>query len=198
MLMISSNDRINRHAPAPSSVGLYRLSPLGHASYSVQQPDVDLVPVEFVSGNAMCFRRSILADVGGYLFDDNLKSYAEDLDLSIRLKKTKWEMYVRSSAVVYHYRDAAFAGNPFEKLHKLIHISSNRLLVYYNNFSLGTFLMKLPALLLGIPSKVARPDGSDKIHFLNFLVAFIFVPFIFVYFCFRLFQLSKSPEANLS
>jgi GT2 family glycosyltransferase len=198
MLMISSHDHVNRHATTPKSVGLYRLSPLGYASYTEQQPDIDMVPVEFISGNGMCFRRCILNDVGGYLFDNGLKSYAEDLDLSIRLKKTKWEMYVRPRAVVYHYRDEAFSGKPLEQLRKLINISSNRLLVYYNNFSLGTFLLKLPALLLGIPSKVARPDGSGKIHFLNFQVAFLFIPFIFVYFCFRLLQLSKSPKASLS
>jgi GT2 family glycosyltransferase len=95
MLMISSNDHPNRHAAIHKSVGLYKLTRLGYASYFTQETDADLIPVEFVSGNAMCFRRCILNDVGNYLFDARLKSYAEDLDLSIRLKKTKWDMCVR-------------------------------------------------------------------------------------------------------
>lgn len=194
MLMTSSNDHQNRHTAIDKIVGLYKLTRLGYASYFTQETDADLIPVEFVSGNAMCFRRCMLNDVGNYLFDAGLKSYAEDLDLSIRLKKTKWRMNVRPKALVYHYRDEAFSGSPTEKLWKLTHISSNRLLVYYKNLPLSKFLIKLPALLLGIPSKVARRDGSGDFYFMNFLVALIFVPFIFVYFCFRAFQTSKTSQ----
>ena len=80
-------------------VGQYKLTRMGFASYFTQETDADRIPVEFVSGNAMGFRRHILDDVGNYLFDARLKSYAEDLDLSIRLKNTKWGMVVRPQAV---------------------------------------------------------------------------------------------------
>jgi len=76
----------------------------------------------------------------------------------------------------------------------LTHISSNRLLVYFYNFSWRRFLIRLPALLLGIPSKVSRPDGDSKFHLGNFLVAFSLTPFIFIYFCFRLFKHQKAPK----
>jgi hypothetical protein len=185
MLMISSNDHINRHASTNSTVGLYKLTQFGYALYCEKQLESHLVPVEFVSGNAMCFRKCILNDAGNYLFDDRLISYAEDLDLSIRLKKTKWKMYVRPSAQVYHYRHEAFSGNPFHKLQKLIHVSSNRLIVYYKNYRAKNFFKCLPALLLGIPLKVSRPDGTSNINFLNFLIASVLVPAIFVYFIFR-------------
>ena len=198
MLMISSNDRPNRHAAIHKSVGLYKLTRLGYASYFTQETHEDLIPVEFVSGNAMCFRRCMLNDVGNYLFDARLKSYAEDLDLSIRLKKTKWGMYVHPKAVVYHYRDETFSGSPLDQLRKLTHISSNRLLVYFNNFSWHKFLIRLPALLLGIPSKVSRPDGDSKFHLGNYFVAFSLIPFIFVCFCLRVLQISKSPKTILT
>jgi GT2 family glycosyltransferase len=187
MLMISSNTDINRHASPGKTVGLYKLTQFGYASYAEQQLDSHLVPVEFISGNAMCFRKCVLDDVGSYLFDDRLVSYAEDLDLSIRLNKTKWKMYVRPGALVFHYRDEAFAGSPVDKLRKLMHVSSNRLLVYYKNFTFAGFLRRLPALLLGIPLKVARPDGSNDFHLFNFLVALITVPFVFTAFCARVF-----------
>jgi GT2 family glycosyltransferase len=130
----------------------------------------------------MCFRKGMLADVGGYLFDTRLKSYAEDLDLSIRLKKTKWGMYVRPKAVVYHFRDRAFSGNVFDQTRKFVHISCNRLLVYYYNLTLKAFLAKLPLLIGGIPLKVARPDGSGKFHLFNFWVAIVFLPIVLVNF----------------
>lgn len=187
MLMISSGTHINRYASPDKTVGMYKLTRFGYAAYTEQQYDSHLVPVEFISGNAMCFRKRMLDDVGSYLFDERLVSYAEDLDLSIRLKKTKWKMCVRPRALVYHYRDEAFSGNPAYKLRKLIHVSSNRLWVYYNNFTIARFLKRLPALLLGIPLKVARPDGSSDFHLFHFLVALITIPFIFSAFCVRLF-----------
>jgi GT2 family glycosyltransferase len=192
MVMISSNTSVNRHACLGKSVGLYKLTPFGYAAYSVKETDLEMVPVEFISGNGMCFRKSVLEDVENYLFDAGLKSYAEDLDFSIRLKKTKWGMYVRPTAVIYHYRDTAFSGQPFVRFRKLVHISTNRLLVYYKNFSLSKFLTKLPLILLGIPLKVARPDGASKFHLLNFGVAFIFIPIILVNFCVKVIQFSKS------
>jgi len=196
MLMISSKDRPSRYGSTPKIVGRFKLTKYGYASYMIQETDKNLVPVEFVSGNAMCFRKGMLDNVGSYLFDKRLKSYAEDLDLSIRMQNTNWKMYVRPKALVYHYRDEAFSGSPAEKLRKLIHISSNRLFVYYNNYPLGKFLIKLPALLLGIPFKVARPDGSSDFHFMNFLVALALVPPIFAYFCFRASQSSKLFQNN--
>ena len=126
-----------------------------------------------------------------YLFDDRLGSYAEDLDLSIRLKKTKWQMLVRPQAVVYHYRDEAFAGSPLQMLGKLFHVSSNRLWVYYKNLPLKAFLLKLPGLALGIPFKVGRTDGDPGFKLFNFLVALGFLPLILAYFVVKIFQLAK-------
>lgn len=185
MLMISSKTIINRYVTTGKSVGLYKLTCFGYAAYSKKQLDSPMVPVEFISGNGMFFRKDILKDVGNYLFDHRLKSYAEDLDLSIRIKKTKWKMYVRRGAIVYHYRDVAFSGRPFDRLRKLIHVSSNRLWVYYNNLLLGKFLINLPLLLLGIPLKVARPDGYMNFHFIHFSIALLMVPFVFINFCFK-------------
>ena len=196
MLMVSANNNISQHNSIQKTVGLYRLTLLGYASYLTIETHKNIVPVEFVSGNALCFRKSILDDVGNYLFDNRLGSYAEDLDLSIRLKHTQWEIYVRPNAVVYHYRDEAFSGNPVHKLRKLFRVSSNRLIVYYNNFSLSNFLKKLPALLLGIPFKVIRTDGNRKIQLFNFVVALGFLPIIFVYFGLRVIQISKTGKRH--
>ena len=192
MLMVSVKDDIDPHCSAWATVGLYRLTALGYASYLIKETNEKILAVEFVSGNALCFRRIILEDVGHYLFDDRLGSYAEDLDLSIRLKKTKWQMYVRPQAIVYHYRDEAFSGSPAHLLKKLFKVSSNRLLVYFNNLAFRNFLIKLPALLLGICFKVMRPDGARGINLFNFFVALGCTPLIFAYFGLRVFRLSKT------
>lgn len=186
MLMVSEKDVVDPYSSSSRTVGLYILSPLGYASYFSTETDKDIVPVDFVSGNALGFRKIILKDIGNYLFDSRLGSYMEDLDFSIRLKKTEWQMYVRSKALVYHYRDEAFSGKLNYMLRKLIHVSSNRLMVYYNNLAMTDFLKKLPALLLGIPFKVARQDDDRRFHILKFIVAFVFVPLVLVYFGLRI------------
>ena len=192
MFMVSTGDRPDCHAPPPGDVGHYRLSPCGYAEYVVQRADAEIIPIEFFSGNGMCFQKKMIADVGNYLFDARLKSYAEDLDLCIRLKDTKWGLYVSPKAVIYHYRDEAFSGHPLVLLRKFVHVSTNRLLVYHKNLRLGRFLVKLPLILLGIPLKVARPDGSQKFHLLNFCVALLLTPVVLANFWYKTLGISKS------
>lgn len=193
MLMVSQKDVIDPFGSTSKSVGFYKLSPLGYASYLLMDTDNDMVPVEFVSGNALGFRRIILKDVGNRLFDDRLGSYAEDLDLCLRLKKTKWQLYVRPRAVVYHYRNEAFSGKPLYMLKKFFRVSSNRLMVYTKNLGTTDFVKKLPALLLGIPAKAARQDGDRHFYLLKFVIALGLTPFVFVYFGLRVLKNTK-PE----
>jgi GT2 family glycosyltransferase/uncharacterized membrane protein YbhN (UPF0104 family) len=185
MFMVSSRDTIDQYESAQKAVGLYRLSSLGYASYFLEETEKDIVPVDFVSGSALGFRKSIIKDVGNYLFDSRLGSYMEDLDLSMRLKKAEWKMYVRPKAVVYHYRDEAFSGKPGYMLGKLIHVSGNRLMVYYNNLAMTDFIKKLPILLLGIPLKVTRWDGDTRFNYFMPMIALMLVPLILVYFGLR-------------
>jgi GT2 family glycosyltransferase len=194
MLMVSKKDRVKPQGPLSGLVGRYQLSRLGFANYITQKAAKALIPVEFVSGNALGFRKRILSDVGNYLFDERLGSYAEDLDLSLRLSKTDWKMFVCPQAIVYHYRDDAFAGSPLNMLHKLVHVSSNRLQVYYYNLPLTAFLLKFPALMLGIPFKVARPDGARGFDILKFLIATGCVPAIVAYFGVRIFKRNKDGD----
>ena len=192
MLMVSQKDEIDPQGALCGTAGFFKLSRLGYAVYDTRQTKEQLVPIEFASGNALCFRKRILPEVENYLFDDRLGSYAEDLDLSIRLKKTKWQMFVCPRAVVYHYRDEAFAGSPLHMLRKLFHVSGNRLLVYYKNLSVKAFLFKLPILALGIPFKVGRTDGDPEFKVVNFLVAFALLPLIIGYFIVRLIKFTKN------
>ncbi|UCH20409.1 MAG: glycosyltransferase, partial [Deltaproteobacteria bacterium] len=57
MLMVSSKDHIDRYARIHKTVGRYKLTRLGYASYFTEEKAQEIIPVAFVSGNAMCFRR---------------------------------------------------------------------------------------------------------------------------------------------
>ena len=180
MIMVTSQTRINPQDSVDSLTGLYGINRFGYAQYRKIHTRENIIPVNFISGNGLCFKKITLQKIGDYLFDHRLKSYAEDLDLSIRLNYSNIKMYVRPGAVIYHFRDDAFTGNPFRILKKLFTISSNRLYVYYNNYSIRKFIFNLPALILGIPLKVSRPDGDENFNFAHFIIALCAVPLIFV------------------
>ena len=185
MLMVSE-DEMKSAMPPPSNAGYFKLSRYGFARYRLRKAGHDIFPVDFVSGNGLGFRKGILKDLGNYLFDARLISYAEDLDFSLRVAGTPWNMYIASAAVLYHFRDQAFAGRPVQRLRKLIWVSSNRLLVYVNRFGLKHFLKKLPLLVLGIPVKVGRLDGDTHFNFCRLAVAFFLIPLVLLHFGLRI------------
>jgi GT2 family glycosyltransferase len=186
MLMVSEKDEIDLSTSIPKRAGFFQLTQYGFARYYLKEPHSKIFPVDFVSGNGLGFRKVILKDLNHYLFDTRLFSYAEDLDFSLRVARTKWKMVVHSGAVLYHFRDEAFAGNPVQRLRKLIRISSNRLLVHANHLNLKEFLRKLPSLVFGIPAKVSRLDGETHSSLFRFIIAFMIVPFVLLHFVLRI------------
>jgi GT2 family glycosyltransferase len=177
MQMVRSGADFDLHAPVPATAGSFRLTGMGYALYELKIPQTEMMPVKFVSGNGLSFRRSVLPDIGNYLFDSSLGSYAEDLDFSIRMNKTPWKMFVNPRAVIFHYRDDSLSGSPVKVLKKFSHISSNRLVVYYNHLKPGRFMQKLPFLLAGVPFKVGRLDGEDGFNWSRFLAGLLATPF---------------------
>ena len=186
MLMVSEQQKVDPFATIPKKAGYYQLTHYGFAQYNLKKPSRVIFPVNFVSGNGLGFRKIILNDLNNYLFDHRLVSYAEDLDFSLRVIKTQWKMYVHSEAILYLFRDDAFAGNPSRRLSKLIRISSNRLLVHANHSNLKVFLRQLPRLVLGIPLKVGRVDGERHFNFLRFIIALVLIPLVLLHFAMRI------------
>jgi GT2 family glycosyltransferase len=180
MIMVSLKDYIEPNKTIPKAAGYFKLTRFGYTEYSLMETDKEIIPLEFVSGNGLSFRKTILKDIGNYLFDKRLGSYLEDLDLSIRLNKTDWKIYLQPKAVIYHFRDDAFSGKPSYMLTKFIHISTNRLFVFYNNLSLKDFLKKLPFLLLGIPLKMTHLDRKTKLSPLRFISAILILPIVLI------------------
>jgi len=176
MQMTARLDETSGREKLPSTVGIYRLSPFGYADYRSLPIQPDPVSVDFVSGNGLGFRSSVLRNVGGYLFDERLFNYAEDLDLSLRLASNGCRMAVLPTAVIYHFRHDPEAGSARKRLKKFVHISGNRLLVYRRRLAPGSFLKKLPLLLAGVPMKVGRMDAEKRLHAARFLAAAALVP----------------------
>jgi GT2 family glycosyltransferase len=182
MQMVFTDAAFDLRGPVPEHAGSFRLTRMGYAQYETSNPQTELVPMHFVSGNGLAFRKSLLKDIGNYLFDCRLGSYAEDLDFSIRVNRSPWKMYMNPQAVIFHYRDDSFSGSPQKALKKFSHISSNRLLVYFKHLFPGRFLAKMPLLVAGIPLKVGRLDGENRFDWLRFSAGFLTIPFVLLVF----------------
>jgi len=81
---------------------------LGKISQKYRLPR-EAEPVIWVSGAALCCRRQVWDDTGG--FDENFFLYYEDVDLCLRAAQVGWEVWHVPAAVVSHQSGASFAGN---------------------------------------------------------------------------------------
>jgi len=192
MQMTARIEHVDRKKP-PSTLGIYRLSSFGYADYRSLPLQPDPVSVDFVSGNGLGFRKTVLSKVGGYLFDERLFNYAEDLDLSLRLAGNGCRMAVLPAAAIYHFRHDPDAGPLWPRLKKFVHISGNRLLVYHRQLPAGSFLKRLPLLLAGIPLKVGRMDEEQRFRAVRFLAAALLVPLAVLDFVKKSIRQQKRP-----
>jgi GT2 family glycosyltransferase len=193
MQMVDRLETGDRKGPAPATVGWYRLSPLGHADYRMQPFAPDPIPVDFVSGNGLAFRAGLLPKIGGYLFDERLFNYAEDLDLSLRLTQQGFRMAVLPDAAIYHFRDDPTTGSLRQGIRKFVHISGNRLLVYRRRLDPVDFCRMFPLLMAGIPLKVSRMDGEKRFHSARVLAGAALLPMVFFDFVTKSFRQQRLP-----
>ncbi len=197
---ISANMQLIHHSRegdtrgcCPETTGLFRITNFGFAQYELVKSKENMLPVSFLSGNALGFRKKILADTDGYLFDERLGSYAEDLDFSLRLARAEKKMFVAKQAIVYHFRGASFSGSLRQMLTKFVHVSSNRLVVYLKNYGIAGFLTRLPLLLSGVALKMGRIDGAARFDWLRFSAGMAVIPLVLLQFGVKTARQSQSP-----
>ncbi len=90
-----------------------------------------LIPVDSISGAALIFDKSKLADVG-YL-DNDFFAYYEETDLIARLKRKGYNAYFQPTAQVWHKIAASSEGGDTGKFY-LYQMHRNRYFFAYKNF----------------------------------------------------------------
>ncbi|MDX1411727.1 MAG: glycosyltransferase family 2 protein [Nitrospirales bacterium] len=81
------------------------------------------VSVDWVSGAALCCRRSTWETIGG--FDDRFFLYYEDVDLCLRAVQAGWEVWHLPQALIRHQSGASFQGD--RKLQKQVYYASQEM-----------------------------------------------------------------------
>jgi GT2 family glycosyltransferase len=127
------------------------LSCFGYGAFKRNGTDA-LVHPRIISGCAFCLRRRTVEEQGK-LFEEDLRMYVEDTDLSLRLRNMGLEVLAVRASVVYHLHEGAPEINQ-RRLAIGMRAIMNRVYVYYKNMSTPEFWAYLPLLALGGPMKI--------------------------------------------
>ncbi len=73
---------------------------------------------DYLTGCAFIARTEVLKSLGG--FDTSIYLYSEDVDLSLKLRKAGWQLWVQPDAKVYHRISVTSGGelSPFKAFHR--------------------------------------------------------------------------------
>ncbi len=108
-----------RHFPTPlaailRNTFLGRLLPRNRFTRCYLMSDWDhtaIQSVDWVSGAAICIRREVWEQVGG--FDERFFMYAEDIDWSLRAQQAGWKVYYVPEATIIHRIGRSSDQRPF-------------------------------------------------------------------------------------
>ena len=96
--------------------------------------------IDLACAGAFMVKAEVLREVG--LFDEDYFIYAEDTDLSWRIRLAGYKIYYVPEAVVYHKYNTSF-----ENKDKYYLLERNRLATIMKNYSLRTLLLVSPGIL---------------------------------------------------
>ncbi len=144
----------------------------GFAGYNLGHVNDDaVVPVEVLAGAYMMVKREILEKIGG--FDERFFMYAEDIDLSKRIRDAGFENYYLGTCNILHFkgestrRDTLYVKRFYEAMSLYIK-------KHYTGFGSGIYVT-LMKTAIGLRSMLAlmkvreKPAISDNIERARFL-----------------------------
>lgn len=150
----------------PGSLAFFDLSCFGFGKY-YKFINKELIPTKIISGCSFVIRKQ-LVDALGYLFDEQLKMYVEDTDLSLRIHNLGYKTYAIKDSVIYHLHGI----NKSIKLKDLKTAAKaimNRVFVFYKNMNFLEFLLFTPFLMVGGIFKIRELSLSSSRKILYFL-----------------------------
>lgn len=136
----------------PSKIHYYEINKYGYVDQKIKPWKSVYVPVNFLSGASFIIKKDIIKNLG-YIFDERLQAYNEDLDLSLYLSKNGYNIGMIPDSVVYHISSFNFKLSKFN-IWKNIIIIRNRYIVYRKYMNLRKYIKYLPYLFISQSHKV--------------------------------------------
>jgi GT2 family glycosyltransferase len=155
----------------PGAAYTAEVSRLGYMRYRRLPPGDQPVDTLFLHGVCIGIRREVVDELG-YIFDSDFFSYAEDLDLGLRVHALGYRTVVVPRAVVYHLHTLRTDLTPAIFAHT-VRIVRNRYLSFFKVMTLPEFLVAVPLITLGGPANVTE-FGLSRLQ--RFLYGIFLVP----------------------
>lgn len=113
----------------------------GSSGGSKDHNDQKITKINYASGAGVLISMKALEDLG-YLFDETMFAYLEDLDLGWSLKLLGYDNFLIPTSIIYHKYE-------FSRSMKQVYwFERNRLWVMLKNYKLATLLLFFPAWLI--------------------------------------------------
>ena len=143
----------------------YDINRLGYGIYC--KINQEFVFPKIISGCSFIIRKKTIESLG-YLFDEDLKMYTEDTDLSLRIYNHGLRVCVSRKSIVFHLHgeNLKITSVKFSTAARAIR---NRVLVFYKNLSLIDFFLYFPFLIFGGPLKLLHLSFSTGQKLLFFI-----------------------------
>lgn len=125
---------------------LTRFGYVRHLRLGPIEPPSDVL---FISGASLIVRRQVIDELG-YVFDPDFFTYAEDMDLGLRIRALGFRCVVVPKAVVYH-KHRLKTDLSIVTVVKTVRIIRNRYLAFYKVMSWREFIPMAALLTIGAP-----------------------------------------------
>jgi len=149
---------------APKKFYYYDLNRMGYVSQHCEDKRGQWRQTRFLTGASFIIARRVLDRVG-YLFDEHLGTYNEDLDLSLRLIRNGFKIGAVSNSVFYHLSSFNLKVSRYN-VWKNLQIIRNRFIVHWKDLPASRFLGMCPALLCSQSHKVFKRCRQIECSFL--------------------------------
>jgi GT2 family glycosyltransferase len=126
------------------------LSRLGFVEYRSAPASEPVLDTLFLSGVSILLDRSVIPEIGGYVFDPDMFLYGEDMDLALRIRSAGYRTVLATRAVVYHDHRLDDSLS-FRSFLKTVRIIRNRLLALWKSSDWLEFFPLAALTLLGSP-----------------------------------------------
>ncbi len=161
-----ANFSTHERMPHPKVLHVCDLSPFGYGKNRMIHGQALYYP-KLLSGCAFIIRRDLISKLG-YLFDDQLWMYAEDTDLSLRIRNLGQKTGALRRSVIFHLHNQNMAVGK-TRLLLAAQAIRNRIHVFYKNMGSLEFLIYLPLMLLGGSFKIFEFPLTTFRKYLYFL-----------------------------
>jgi len=113
----------------------------GKDASKVDDNNQKITKIDYASGAGVFISMEALQKLG-YLFDETMFMYLEDLDLGWSLNMLGYDNYLIPNSIIYHKYEFSRSMKLFSWFER------NRLWVMMKNYKLGTWILILPAFLI--------------------------------------------------